>query len=347
MRTICEVIDFGGVTRGGFIHSMMALSRAVRDRGDRFVVVSSDIAGVTWYDELRESGADLRLVRSHRELTEQLNDIRPDIIHSHFTKYDVALARWAFRTPVFWHVHSHRQSFAFTDELRARIKYMVVGAPVRGWICVSSGVAQEVLERGAPKARVRVVPNGIDTSRFRPPTEDERARSRARLGIEKHDRVILFFDRSPAKGGDVLRAALARLRGYRLLLQNIGPEAEWRAFAEQNDVIVAPYLADPQPLFWAADAFAFASHGEAFGFVLFEAAACALPIASTSVPPAVDSLENCDGVYLSPPGDADALADGLARALAHGPSEAARRRIVESLSMERWIAEMLRAYDAV
>ncbi len=345
-RTICEVIDYWGTTGGSFIPSMQALSRAVTSNGDRFVVISSDIPGASWYEELTEAGTDLHLVHNSRELSSALKALRPDIVHSHFNRYDVAVARLARHSKIVWHLHSVREEFSLFDELRARVKYMLIGGAIRQWLCVSGGIAEQILDRGAPKERVRVLPNGIDTSRFHPPTSQERADARARFGIAEGDRVILFFDRTPVKGGSVLRDALEEVQDYRLLL-NGGSQEDWSAFEAQHDVIRSPRLADPRPLYWAADAFVLASLGEGFGFVLGEAAACGLPIATSDIPPAVEMLADCEGAFFFPAGDARALAVALRAALEYGPSTAVRERIEKSFSLERWTDDMLRVYESI
>ncbi|MBV8636792.1 MAG: glycosyltransferase family 4 protein [Candidatus Eremiobacteraeota bacterium] len=345
-RTICEVIDYWGETGGSFIPAMTALASAIRKRGERYVVISTDVPGASWYNDLIEAGAELRLIHDASEVAPNLKAIRPDIIHSHFTKYDVAVARSAFRSKVLWHVHSTRGASSTVEELRARVKYMVIGAGIRQWVCVSNGIASQVLERGAPKSRVRVVPNGIDTTRFRPPTASEREAARAQFGIAETDRVILFFDRTAIKGGRVVREALERLPGYRLLV-NGGPQEDWQSFARRYDVVLSPRLADPRPLYWAADAFVLASFGEGFAYVLAEAAASGLPVATSDIAPAREMVGGVDGAFMFPPGDAQALSESISRAIDHGPSDALAERIATFFSLDRWTSDMLSVYDAV
>lgn len=345
-RTICEVIDYGGETGGSFIPAMTALGRAIRERGDRYVVISTDVPSASWYHDLIEAGAELRLIHNAHELSSNLKALHPDIVHSHFTKYDVTVARSAFRSKVLWHVHSTREPSSIVDELRARAKFMIIGAGIRQWVCVSNGIASQVLERGAPKSRVRVVANGIDTTRFRPPSSFERNAARAQFGIAEKDRVILFFDRTPVKGGFVVREALERMPGYRLLV-NGGPPEDWQSFASRYDVTISPRLADPRPLYWAADAFVLASFGEGFAYVLAEAAASGLPVATSDIPPAREMVGGVDGAFMFPPGDAQALAKAISSAIDHGPSEALAQRIATFYSLERWTSDMLRVYDAV
>lgn len=341
MKTVCQVIDYGGTTGGSFIPALGHLARAVRARGARFAVIASDIPGATWKPELEASGAQVTLVRDRSEAARALRAIHPDVIHSHFTTYDLTVAQSKAR--VFWHVHSVRENRSAVAELRARLKYQVLSRNVREWLCVSDGIRREVVERGAPRERVRVVANGTDTERFRPPTASERAEARRSFGIAPNDRVVLFFDRTPVKGGRVLREAMAQLSGYRLLL-NGGPDAEWEEFGRQYDVIRAPRMADPRPLYWAADVLTLPSLGEGSPFVLSEGAATGLPVAASDIPPVLEMLGGCADAFIFPTGNARALADAIGAAFGCGRPQEGRTRICESFSLERWTRDLVRTY---
>jgi glycosyltransferase involved in cell wall biosynthesis len=344
MKTVCELIDYGGKTGGSFIEALGHLSRAVRESGDRFVVVASAVAGETWSAELEAQGARVLFAHDARDALTKVRELQPQIVHTHFTKYDVAAA--GLRGPrVIWHVHSVREDRSPLAELRGRVKYRWIGRNVSDWLCVSEGVRREVLQRGAPPKRVRVVANGINTERFRPPSTQERELSRERFGIRPQDRVVLFFDRTPVKGGAVLRDAFESLRGVRLLV-NGGPDDDWNAFARDHDVIRAPRMADPRPLYWAADALALPSLGEGFALVLAEAAACGLPAAASDIPPALEMLGGSPDAFIFPRGDSERLAEAIENALACGAPQAARARIVQSFSLERWTQDLVRIYNS-
>src|SRR5271170_7443829 len=58
---------------------------------------------------------------------------------------------------------------------------------VDGVIAISRGVAA-VLERGGVRpARLRIIPSGVDCTRFAPPSPSARAEARARLGLRESD----------------------------------------------------------------------------------------------------------------------------------------------------------------
>lgn len=71
-----------------------------------------------------------------------------------------------------------------------------------------------------------------------------------------------------------------------------------REFYEQADVLLAP-----------------ATGCESFGIVVLDALAAGLPVVASNIPAYRDLLEQGDSGVLVPPGDAEALADGIARVL--------------------------------
>ena len=71
-----------------------------------------------------------------------------------------------------------------------------------------------------------------------------------------------------------------------------------REFYEQADVFLAP-----------------ATGCESFGIVVLDALAAGLPVVASNIPAYRDLLEQGDSGVLVPPGDAEALADGIARVL--------------------------------
>lgn len=104
---------------------------------------------------------------------------------------------------------------------------------------VSAGLARRLDALGVPDAKVHVVPNGVDVSRFH--TAPSRAECRRELGLDSAFVVGFSGSLKPWHGVDVLVAAFARLRktepGARLLIVGAGPtEAELREQAQRLGV---------------------------------------------------------------------------------------------------------------
>src|ERR1700750_1912825 len=156
MKTVCQLIDYGGKTGSSFTDGLARLSTAVREQGDRFVIVATTVEGGTWGEQLESAGAELHYIRDAREASSALRRLRPDIVHSHFTTYDVTAAT-SIPARILWHVHSVREDRSPIAELRAQVKYRLIGMKVSEWLCVSSGIRDEVVQHGAPANRVHVV----------------------------------------------------------------------------------------------------------------------------------------------------------------------------------------------
>lgn len=345
-RTVCHAIDYGAPSGGSFIPALASLSRALAARGDRFVVFATEIPGASWPRELAAAGADVRLVQDERDVAESLRKLRPDIIHSHFNRFDFQAAFAGHKARVFWHVHSHREHISALARARAFGKYRLVGgARVEAVITVSQSMREECIAWFAPRDRVRVVYNGIDVDRFRPPSAQERHDARDALGIAPEDRVVLFFERVAYKGGTVVKHALDALPGYRLLVTG-GTVEDRERFGAPPRVIATGRVADVRPLYWASDALAFASDREAFGLVLVEALACGLPVAATDIPVVHEICDGAGSIAIFSVGDAHGLASALERAVASKNEERRRSPIADRFSLERWTEDILRLYDS-
>lgn len=143
---------------------------------------------------------------------------------------------------------------------------------------------------GRVAAPITVIPNGVDLERFRPPTLEERRRSRDAAGVPADGAVAIFvgheFER---KGLPLAIDALASAPGAVLLVvggttESIGSaraRAAHGGVAER--VVFAGTHADPVPLLWAADLLVLPSAYEANALVVLEALACGLPVISTRV----------------------------------------------------------------
>jgi phosphatidylinositol alpha-mannosyltransferase len=162
--------------------------------------------------------------------------------------------------------------------------------------------AREFLTHYFPRARVRVIPNGVDVDAFRP--------GQTPIRHLRDDCVnVLFVGRlEPRKGlRELLRGYAymkARVPESRLIIVGDGPRrARVESYISSHrlkDVVLAGYV--PQsvlPRYYAsADIFCSPATGsESFGIVLLEAMASGLPVVATEIPgylsvvePGVDSV---------------------------------------------------------
>jgi colanic acid/amylovoran biosynthesis glycosyltransferase len=241
-------------------------------------------------------------------------------LHSHFSflACDVALLASHFGT-----ASGGAWSFSFTvhgpDEFyelptnrmreKARRADMVV--------CISHFARSQVmgLLDEADWHKVEVVRCGIDPARFRPAERVPRERAARILNV---GRLV------PVKGQAVLLRALASLvaRGLDVELTIVGrgpQEGELRRLVAElglGDRVELPGAvgADAITAYYdRADVLAVPSFAEGLPVVIMEALATAMPVVSTAIMGIPELVRDGETGVLVAPGDADALADGLAR----------------------------------
>lgn len=168
------------------------------------------------------------------------------------------------------------------------------------------------LNSGAPEKQVRVVPHGVDTAQFHPPTQEQRVRSRVALGMNPEEYVFLNVGSlSPNKGSSLLIKAFLRVLEQepraRLLIKFNGALYSPKPFLEQLAKDYTPQqqaklaakvtllgeqhsLTQMASLFHAADAYVSPYLAEAFNLPCLEACACGLPVLCTEGGPTDEFL---------------------------------------------------------
>jgi D-inositol-3-phosphate glycosyltransferase len=160
-----------------------------------------------------------------------------------------------------------------------------------GRLAVRSADAVVVLNRkvGAeiealgPREPLIVMPNGVDTTLFRPPLDGERAALRRELGWDDTPRV-LFVGRLVAKKGieAALAATAAGQGSFRLVVAGPGPlQPQGVPGVDVLGPIPSERVAE---LYRAADALLLPSRGEGFPVSVQEAMASGLPVVMTDDP---------------------------------------------------------------
>lgn len=173
-------------------------------------------------------------------------------------------------------------------------------------------------ELAIPENRIVTIPNGVDLSRFKPPSETARSEARASFGLKPDAFVVgTVASLTEVKRHDVLIdafAVAARERpDFRLLLVGSGPLrdplwARCRDHGLANRVIMPGRLDDPERALAAMDAYVCSSDSECFNNAVLEAAACGLPIVATNVGDYADVIRpNREGLIVAT-GDVEGLA---------------------------------------
>jgi glycosyltransferase involved in cell wall biosynthesis len=232
-------------------------------------------------------------------------------------------------------------------------------------IAVTERAKSALMIEGTPEDKIRVVPVGVDTGRFKPAAVDPSIRRS--IGISDDDFMVLFIGRLTMEKGiyDLLYAASimskdVELKHARIVLAGTGPEKKnieslIRKLGLEKVVILAgsfPYSQVPS-LYNAADAFILPSipvpfWQEQFGMVLVEAMASGLPVISTmsgSIPEVVG-----DAGILVQPGDPLSVYNAIRslasdRGVARQLSRNARKRAEEKFGIDEISKAIGSIYD--
>jgi glycosyltransferase involved in cell wall biosynthesis len=189
---------------------------------------------------------------------------------------------------------------------------------------------------GLSADRVRIVPGGVDRTRFEP---RDRKRARETFGLPADALVLLSLrNLEPRMGLDVLIDAMPAIRaqhaGAMLVIAGAGPlrrTLEARAADRQLDGVVRftgfvpeERLAD---LYAGADLFVLPTQAlEGFGLVTLEALACGIPVVGTPVGATPGLLAALDRSLLAESHRAGDLAAAIVRVLARPDLGVLRRQ---------------------
>jgi len=161
-----------------------------------------------------------------RRLLEVASKERPDVIHAHSPALNGVAAIRAGRAlglPVVYEVRGFWEDAAVSHgtSREGGLRYRLTRA-METWVlrradevtCICEGIRQDLIARGIDPAKITIVPNAVDASRFQPVGERDRAiEQRLQLGGKK---VIAFIGSFYAyEGLDLLVAAMPRLLAAR------------------------------------------------------------------------------------------------------------------------------------
>jgi glycosyltransferase involved in cell wall biosynthesis len=247
-----------------------------------------------------------------------------DVIDAHFgypAGVGAVLLGRALRCPVVVTLRGNEVDIAGYALRGPQIRFALGRARV---IAVTDSLRQFAARLGIAPARVRVIPNGIDASRFRP---GDKAAARARLGLppdrplllgvgaflehKGHERVLDALPRLAARRPDILYVAIGNRGGGDSRFVAI----ERRVREQQLGTRVRLELARPHeemPLWMAAaDLFCLATGREGWSNAITEALACGLPVVTTRVGGNAEIVRDGEDGFLIPFFDADAFVDAI------------------------------------
>jgi glycosyltransferase involved in cell wall biosynthesis len=210
----------------------------------------------------------------------------------------------------------------------------------------------------AAQSKLFTISNGIDLCAFAQP---DPAWARRELGLPENAPVVGMVARlAPQKGPlEFVRAAALVSRRFpevRFALVGDGPlrpqvETLARELGVANHLTLAGHRAEAPALTQAFDVAVVASLSEGSSLTAMEAMAWGKPVVATAVGGVREVVADGETGVLVPPGDAQALAEAIARLLADRQKaqilgEAGRRRVEREFSLMRMIERTQEVYLA-
>jgi glycosyltransferase involved in cell wall biosynthesis len=303
-----------------------------------------------------------------RELGRIIRSERPDVLHTHTAKAGATgriAARLAGRARPravvhTYHGHVLRGYFSPAKTALFRRIERALAKRTSALVAVSEHVRDDLVAMGiAPRERFAVIPYGFDLSGRVDSGGALRERVRAELGVDDGTFVVGWVGRLTAiKQPPLLVRTLHALagKGVDAALCVVGggpdrPEAE--ALARELGLAgrcrFVGYQKELAGFYAAFDAFCLTSANEGTPVAAIEALAAERPVVATRVGGVPAVVEEGETGFLAEDGDADALADALAR-LARDPGLRERlgrrgaERMRELFGAERMVDEIEALY---
>ena len=366
MLLLARSLDVGGAER-----QLVLLAKGLKERGHsvevavfyrRVGVLTSELqeSGVEVIDLQKKGRWDLLffMARTIRELRRR----GPGIIYSFLGGANmVATAVLPFlpKTRLVWSIRASNMDLSEYDWLH-RFSYGVerrLSNSPRLIIANSSAGATFAVQNGFPASKVVVVPNGIDTSRFRPDAQLRR-RQRQAFGLgPDHIALGVLARLDPQKGHAIfLRAAsivAEKAPNLRFLCIGQGLElARLRRLSDElglGDRVTFTGEQDSVAALSALDlACSCSVWGEGFSNSIAEAMACGLPCIVTDVGDSAAIVGEA-GIVV-PPGSPAALAQAIEFQIRNLPNHdpaRPRQRILDNFSLAAMVERTLDVLNAV
>jgi glycosyltransferase involved in cell wall biosynthesis len=318
------------------------------------------------------------MVRIWKALAALVRRYNVDVIQTHLlTSLDYLVLTLRYTTPlraVYWTFHSfnfeidgaqmprHRWLLG-SKKAAHRLLYRWAARLVDGYIAISEQVGQALVDVIGPIGhKVEVIPNGVDIEQYDVDTQasDIRSSIRTDLGLDTSARLIAMIGTlKEVKGHRYMIEAMSvlapRYPDLHLLLAGDGAlraqlEAQTADAGLDDRIHFLGSRSDVPGLLAASDLFVLPSLWEGLSMALLEAMATGLPILASKVSGTVQAIVPGEHGLLIPPGDTQAIVDGLVELLsdpdrARAMGQAAKRRVQAEFSAQKQADEHLNLYS--
>lgn len=353
------------LVRGGMETMVARLARALSMRGHEIGVTCTQFGGPL-AEDLAEDGIRVTIVPTLGLLTNAwapqlerwLRDVKPDVVHVHSGTW-LKTARAARRAGVPRVVHTvhglldvERWHDALLKRLAARHtdEIVIVSEPLRAFIASQTH---------RPEADLRLIVNGVDTTRFRPGPRTSALRQRtgipagatiignvARLQEVKNHELLI----------DAFSGLLSRVPDSHLVVVGEGPlrpdlTEQVKRLGLQERVHLIGMESDTAQIYREFDLYVLPSRSEGTSLSLLEAMASGIPVVATAVGGTPALLAHGARGRLVPPDDRVALEramhDVLVDPARHDVADAARRDVDVQYSESAMVSAYERLYGVV
>ena len=294
-----------------------------------------------------------------RRMVKTIRRVRPDVVHSYMPGANIlaALMKPFFGgIPLVWGIRASSVDTSMYDDwiVAASHRFEAALAHCADRIIANSNAGKDdAVASGFPAARICVIPNGIDTTRFAIDA-DARRRFRQRYLLQPHESLVGLVGRlDPMKNHELfIRAAALVCRhrsGVRFICVGAGPPTymeHLKLLASQagldDSLLWTGGLEDMRAVYNGLDVLCLASvTGEGFPNVVAEAMACGTPCVVNDIGDAARIVGHL-GIVLRPISD-ESLAQAIVETLSvNHNAYALRAQITENFSVERLYGDTVR-----
>ena len=311
-----------GLERGGAETQAACLARSLVARGWEVTAVALRTGALE--AELRAGGVPVEVL-GPASLLVHLARFKPAIVHAHLfhANFAARVARLLCPIPVVVStVHSLAETGRRSGTIGRRdFLYRVTDGLSDATVFVCGASADRHLAAHVVSGRRAVViPNGVDTDRFRS-DPSLRLQARAALGLNGEFAWLAAGRLMWKKNYPLLLEAMARQPASILFVAGDGPDGDRLRQLAGPNVRFLGVREDMPALMNGCDGLVLSSSVEGLPMVLLEAAASGLPQVATSVGGVAEAVIHERTGYVVPPGDSAALAAAMHR-LAAMPGEA-------------------------
>jgi glycosyltransferase involved in cell wall biosynthesis len=255
-----------------------------------------------------------------------------------------------------------------TARRRPELRYLLFRC-ADAYVSKSPALSEAYREAGLAGGKLWEIPYGVDTERFAPPGDEERAAVRRGLGLPPDAVIALFVGGiSPRKGVHWLVEAFGRIRERHeeMHLALVGPSDKYdpdfvariRAAAREGVAsgritLVEGLAENVDEYMRAADVYVLPSTREGLPITVLEAMSTGLPVIGSDIPEiSRTQVTPGENGLLVPVGDVDALASALSRlagdaGLRRRMGRAARERAEVRFSTDAVDREYARLYSSL